>query len=304
MNPVFEWGIEFIATVQQIGGATGFTIAEFFTFLGNQEFYLLLFPLFFWSLDRAMGARLAIIYLLSVYGNTAVKDIIDQPRPYELAPAVAPPDPDAVYGGGHGMPSGHAQWSMTIWGMIAIWVRKPWFWAIAMSMTLLIGFSRIYLGVHFPSQVAAGWGSGLVVLALYMIFYAPLEQWLARLNLTTQIALAILLPAVLMLTHPVPDIIAAMAVLAGFGVGLAIAEKQIPYTVYGSWSQRASRYVVGIVVLLMIYFGLSAVFPEEGATLYVPLRIVRYTLVGAWISLGAPWLFTRAHLVQSHTQPV
>lgn len=303
MTPLFQWGIDLITAVQQIGGSFGFTLAEFFTFIGNQEFYLLLFPLFFWSLDRKMGARLAVIYLLSAYVNIGLKEIINEPRPYQLDPTVAP-NPEEVYGYGHGMPSGHAQWSMTIWTMLATWMRNPWFWAVAFLISFLVGFSRIYLGVHFPTQVAAGWALGLVVLALYLWLHQPLETWLTTLSLPAQLALAIGLPAVLTLTHPVPDIIAAMSVLAGFSTGLALAEKYIPYTTEGAWRQRLGRYIIGVIILLLIYFGLSIVFPSEGATLYVPLRIVRYTLVGLWISLGAPWLFKRLHLTSTHIQPI
>ena len=92
------------------------------------------------------------------------------------------------------------------------------------------------------------------------------------------------------------DTIAAMAVLLGFGVGLALCQQYIPFTVKGNWLQRLLRYLVGVVILLAIYLGLSAVFPGEGENLYVPLRFLRYALLGFWITFGAPWMFTRVRL--------
>ena len=298
MNPTFEWGLEFMQALQQAFGTVGVDLAQVFTFMGNQEFYLLLFPLLFWCIDGVSGARVSILYLLSVVLNVNIKDMIEQPRPYQLAPEIALVDPagDYIYGEGFGMPSGHAQWSITIWGALAFWMRKRWFWAAASVLVLLIGLSRLVLGLHFPTQVLAGWGIGIIVVAAYLALTLPIERWLGTLRLEVQLLVAVVLPLGLLLIHPVADTIAAMAVLMGLGIGLALCHRFVAYSVNGAWSQRAARYVVGIVVLLAIYSGLSAVFPEEGESLYIQLRFVRYALMGLWISYGAPWLFTRIRL--------
>jgi membrane-associated phospholipid phosphatase len=215
MNPVFEWGLEFMQGLQQAFGAIGVDLAQVFTFLGNQEFYLLLFPLLFWCIDGTVGARVTILYLLSVVLNVNIKDLVEQPRPYQLAPEIAQVDPagDYIYGEGFGMPSGHAQWSITIWGALAAWMRKGWFWAAATVLVLLIGLSRLVLGLHFPTQVLAGWGIGVIVVAVYLILTMPIERWLGALRLEWQLLLAVALPLGLLLIHPVADTIAAMAVL-------------------------------------------------------------------------------------------
>lgn len=298
MNPVFEWGIDFMRVLQDGVGAAGVDLAQFFTFVGNQEFYILLFPLLFWCVDRALGARVAVLYLLSVVLNTDVKDLIAQPRPYELVPDIARVDPtgEYMYGEGSGMPSGHAQFSATVWGALAAWMKKGWFWAVAVALVVLIGLSRLVLGFHFPTQVLAGWGIGLVVVVAYLILTLPVEKWLASLQLEMQLLLAVALPLALLWLHPVPDTVAATAVLLGLGVGLALSHRYVRTVANGALWQRAMRYIVGIIVLLAIYLGLSIVFPEEGESLYVPLRFVRYALMGFWISLGAPWLFTRTRL--------
>jgi membrane-associated phospholipid phosphatase len=299
MNPVFAWGLDFMEVLQAIVGAAGVNLAQFFTFIGNQEFYILLFPLLFWCIDEVIGAHVTIIYLLSVVLNTNFKDLIAQPRPYELQPDIALVNPagEYIYGEGHGMPSGHAQWSITVWGAIAAWMRKGWFWVAASLLIVLIGLSRLVLGLHFPTQVLAGWGIGIAVVIGYLALTLPIQRWLKALRLEYQLFVAVALPIGLLLIHPVPDTIAAMAVLLGLGVGLALCHRFLSYSVDGMWWQRAARYVVGIIVLLAIYLGLSAVFPEEGESFYLQLRFVRYALMGFWISFGAPWVFTRVRLV-------
>jgi membrane-associated phospholipid phosphatase len=299
MNPVFEWGLEFMEALQNGVGAVGVDLAQVFTFIGNQEFYLLLFPLLFWCIDRAIGARVAVLYLLSVVLNTNIKDFVAQPRPYELSPEIAQVDPagDYIYGEGFGFPSGHAQWSITIWGALALWMRKGWFWVVASILVLLIGLSRLVLGLHFPTQVLAGWGIGLAVIVAYLLLTMPIERWLSALRFEFQLLVAIVLPLGLLWIHPVADTIAAMAVLMGLGIGLALCQRFVAFSVKGVWWQQTARYIVGIIVLLAIYLGLSAVFPEEGESSYIQLRFVRYALLGVWISYGAPWLFTHVRLV-------
>ena len=115
--------------------------------------------------------------------------------------------------------------------------------------------------------------------------------------------LAAALPLILFFIHPVPDNLAAMATLLGVGVGLVFCFHYVPYSVSGSWQRRLARYVLGVIVLLAIYLGLSAVFPDEGESLYILFRFIRYTLLGLWISLGAPWLFSRTHLALPTIKP-
>jgi len=56
------------------------------------------------------------------------------------------------------------------------------------------------------------------------------------------------------------------------------------------------RFLIGAIGLLGLYLGLSYIFPGEGEPLYAVMRFVRYTLVGLWVGLGAPWLFLKLRL--------
>ena len=175
--------------------------------------------------------------------------------------------------------------------MLASWALKTWVWAAAVVLMALIGFSRVYLGAHFPTQVLAGWGLGAVILALYLGMHARLEEWLSGLRLGQQITLALLVPVALFLLHPVKDNATVMAVLLGLRVGLALGQGRVTLNAEGLWWRRAARFLVGIVVMFGVFLGLKAVFPDEGQALYLPMRFVRYSCVGLWVSLGAPWLF-------------
>ena len=296
MEAIWQWGLEFIRAVQQVHGPALDAIFKAFTFMGEKEFSLVFFTLIFWCVDYAVGARLVFAYLISPYINTVLKDLFAYPRPFELDPTV-----QRHYAGlvGSGMPSGHAQSAVVIWGSIAVGFRKTWLWVVAILLIFLIGFSRVYLGVHFPTDVLSGWAVGAVWLALYLALEPRVEAWLKQTEMPVQLALATGVPLALLLLYPANDAAIAMAAMLGMGVGIVLGRRVAPFSADGPLWQRGARYMVGIIGLLIIYLGLKFVFPDEGESFYLAMRVVRYVLVGLWGGLGAPWLFRRLRLASS-----
>jgi len=293
MHSLLQWGLDLIITIQQVQEP----VLSFFraiTFMAEEEFYLLLLPLLFWCVDFGLSARLGVLFLLSSYLNTDLKDLFRQPRPFVLNPGV-----QLFPAEGYGLPSGHAQSAVVVWGSLAAWARKAWFWVIAIILMGLIGFSRVYLGVHFPTDVLAGWGIGAILLGLYLSVEPGAEKKLAELSLSVQILLALAVSFGLFLIHPVKDTVTTMGALAGVGVGFAVMYRYVPFSARGPWWQRAVRFVIGGIVVIALYWGLKAVFPDEGSPLYLAFRFLRYGLLGAWISLGGPWLFRRLRLQEA-----
>lgn len=291
MNPILDWGLQVIRAVQQ-GLGTGLQpFFEGLSGLGSEQFFLLFIPLLFWSIDYAQAARFSLLFAISGYTNTIAKDLLMQPRPFELDPSVG-----LVGAQGYGFPSGHAQTAVVVWGVLASWVRSGWTWAAAAVLAFLIGLSRIYLGVHFPTDVLGGWLIGAVLLWLYLGQGARIERWLVRLPTYQLLLLGAGGALLLMLTHPVRDIVAVTGGLAGFTAGMPLTLRHLRFSAAGEVWQRALRFVLGAVALVLIYYGLTVLFPAEGEALYTPLRFLRYGIAGLWVSFGAPWLFLRLRL--------
>ena len=132
----------------------------------------------FLLLTRRRGA--ALLVLASVAGGaligTALKIGFERPRP-DLVPHGA-----IVYTAS--FPSNHAVLSaatyLTLGALLArLQVRrreKYYFLAISMTLTALVGLSRIYLGVHWPTDVLAGWSIG----AAWAMFVWLIALWLQR----------------------------------------------------------------------------------------------------------------------------
>ena len=293
MEAVWQWGLDFIRTVQLIHGPVLDAFFKAVTTLGEEDFFMIVIPTIFWCVDYAEGARLAFVFLLSPYVNSVLKDAFADPRPFELDPTVQRRFSGAE---GYGLPSGHAQNAVVLWGTMAICFRKAWLWAVAILLMVLIGFSRIYLGVHFPTDVLGGWVVGAVLLGIYVAVGSRIETWLKRLELRWQLVLAVVVPLAMLLLHPTASAATPAAVLMGMGVGIALMSRIAPFSAAGSAWQCFLRFLVGIVGVAIVYVGLRFVFPGEGELLYFFLRVVRYVLVGLWAGLGAPWLFLQLRL--------
>lgn len=291
MDAIWQWGIGFIHTVQLLHAPALDAIFKTITFMGEEKFFLVLLPLLVWCVDLAVGMRVAFAFLLSAYVNTCLKDLFTQPRPFVLDPTVKLHEAS-----GYGLPSGHSQSAVVVWGVIAAGFRKTWLWVTAILLMALIGFSRVYLGVHFPSDVLGGWAVGAVFLGAYLALQPRVEDWLKKSGVAAQLALAVAAPLLLTLLHPTQDTISSMAVLMGTGVGFALLARATSFSASGPAWQVAIRFLVGMAGVGVLYVGLSAVFPTEGEPLYAGMRFVRYALLGLWVGLGAPWLFIKLRL--------
>ena len=108
----------------------------------------------------------ALWLLLVVIGGTllnlGLKQIFAAPRP-ELLPHL-----DIVHS--YSFPSGHSAGNMIFFGALAMLAGRRWAYGAAAMMVALIGVSRVWLGVHWPSDVTAGWVEGLGWLILCAIW--------------------------------------------------------------------------------------------------------------------------------------
>ncbi len=285
MAGAHAWGIRAIEALQGWGSPALDLLFKGLTFLGSEQLYLLIFPFLFWSLDMRLGARLGVLFLLSGTLNLLLKDLFALPRPFELAPGI-----NLVSASGYGLPSGHAQSAVVLWGSLARAYRRPWTpWAAA-CLILLVGLSRVYLGVHFPTDVLAGWAvGGACLAAAARLSRAGPPALRARFawGLTAASAAA---GGVLLLDSG-EEVVSLVGAFWGFAAGVLCLRRFFSLDTAGTVSRRLLRVPVGLAPLLAIYLGLGAVFPGAGEPAYLPFRFLLYALVGAWVGLGAPLAF-------------
>lgn len=126
------------------------------TAMGYEQFFILLLPAIYWCFGQMLGIRVGIIFLTGQYLNFFLKFLFHSPRPYWVSDKVLAYSQETSFG----LPSGHAQIAGTMWGWLAVEIKKRWFTILAIVIIFLIGLSRLFLGVHFLSDVLLGWALG------------------------------------------------------------------------------------------------------------------------------------------------
>ncbi len=148
------------------------------------------------------------------------------------------------------MPSGHAQESVVLWGSIAHFTGTKWFWALTVILLLLIGFSRVYLGVHFPTDVIAGWTVGIALLWLYILFHPAIENWIGGRHSSIQLLLVLAVPLGLLVMHSGVVVAFQSGMLLGIGAGAIVRTRFISFSSRCTTGAAVARYAVGIIVLV------------------------------------------------------
>lgn len=299
MDFLHEWVLSGLGFVEGLRGWHAPLLTLYFrlmTFLGDEAFYLLALPAIYWLISKRVGRRLVYLLLFTSGVNAALKNVLQLPRP--------PASLALVTQDGYGLPSGHAQNAVVLWGYGAVHLRGWGRWVLPLALWLVasIAFSRLYLGVHYPADVAAGLLIGLVCLVGAIWAEPRLARWYARLS-SGQVAIFALLLALLVLVFqptgdqpwPAEDAASQAGLLVGVLIGLDVERRRVAFSVQGSPAQKIGRYLLGVILVLLAWAGLRAIFGliDGGYLLSAALRVVRYTAIGLTVAWWAPALFVR-----------
>ena len=168
-----------MATASSIHGATtplGIRVFVFFTNIGSPVAMAVISLVGVVTAFVRRHRRLALAWVSAVGGgailDAILKVTIHRDRPQYAAAF--------LHGTTYSFPSGHAMGSVIGYGFLAYaiilttrwagWHRRVVF-AGAALLTLLIGLSRVYIGVHYPSDVVGGWAAGVAWLAVCITGY-------------------------------------------------------------------------------------------------------------------------------------
>ena len=325
MEAIQQLSISLIQALQTLSPSFD-GVMNFFSFLGRIEFYLFIIPFIYWVIDKRLGIQALLILIAVDLVSASLKLLFHQPRPYWIG-GVKDLAEEATYG----IPSSHASDSLAVGGYLAYHSNQTWFRLATVVVIFFIGLSRLYLGVHFLQDVLFGWLIGAVVLWIATMRSRQITSWFRSKTLSAQIAIGFVASGiVIVLGILIRSIISGTLdptswssfstdarsithsfTLAGalFGAitGYALMRSQANFRPAGDWGKRGSSYVLGVLGLLLIYFGLDIAFgmiaADETIAGYA-LRYIRYALTTFWVTFGAPWIFLQLKLAQPDTSQV
>jgi len=325
LDAMYAWGLSVIHALQGAENPVITIIARGFTMLGGPVFYLIAIPVLLWCVDERRGFRIGMAVFVSNGLNVALKRNLRVPRPFMVDPSVG-----LIGETGYSTPSGHSQNGAVLWPLLLGTWKGKWLGvgvrvALAIALPLCIGASRVYLGVHYPTDVFLGWAIGGVISVITLFAMPAVERAFAasRGDMITGIreslksyreatgrsfrsfkfALAAIVAFALNATSQGDSSMGGL--VFGFAAGYILltdgakdgtSDGERFSAGKGSLPKKAARLAIGFAGLAALYLGLKELLPGEASQYYVLCRFLRYGLVGLWGSWGAPQVFRRIKL--------
>lgn len=178
-NWIQSWDQNLIFFIQDLESPILTKVMKFFTFIGSTSVVftlsILMLIIFYFVLKQKNRLILfAIVMIGSPIINFLLKQLFHRERPnfHRL-----------IEIGGYSFPSGHAMTAMTFYGIVCylLWQRIPHMkgkfalLSLCSVFILMIGMSRIYLGVHFPSDIIGGYFGGIIWLMVTVYVFLRMQ---------------------------------------------------------------------------------------------------------------------------------
>ncbi len=135
------------------------------TYLGDEYAFLVLAMVVFWCVDKFQGYYVLFVGFIGTQLNQLLKVIFRIERPWILDKNFKPVEGSIGRADGYSFPSGHTQSAVGTFGAIARWTKSNVLRIVCVILFALVGFSRMYLGVHTPKDVLTS-----LVIALILVF--------------------------------------------------------------------------------------------------------------------------------------
>jgi membrane-associated phospholipid phosphatase len=244
------------------------------TYLGEELVFMAVALILFWCVDKWKGYFILAVGFIGTILNQFLKLAFRVPRPWVKDPSFEIVESARNGAGGYSFPSGHTQNAVGTFGGIARGTKKTWLRVVLIVLSCLIAFSRMYLGVHYPTDVGVALVTAMVLIfVLYPIMQKAKNdpRWMyGVLGCMTVVAIGYL--CYLHLWKFPADLDAdnyseglsngwkLFGALVGLIVAYTIDERKIRFREQAPLLGQICKVVVGLALIVGLKSGLKAVF--------------------------------------------
>ena len=296
------WEPAFIVALQSIMNPFLTQVASIITMFGEEMLLVFILGFLYWCCDKQFGVYAGESIVVISALNPMLKNLVLRRRPYMdfsdikcLKAVDSTADINDVKVQGYSFPSGHSMNSAVVYGSLARYKKtSKVLGVIGIVLPLLVGLSRVLLGVHYPTDVLAGWAIGVLIIFLIPWLKSKFQRrWLFHLMIVL-----LMLPG--FFYCKTNDYYSGLGLMIGFYLAIPFEERFVKFKNINFDEPMAIvwcilRVIGGGAVYLGLNMLLKMPIPEsireaENIVAYL-LRTARYGIV-AFVAIGVyPILF-------------
>ena len=239
------------------------------TKLGEETAFLVVALLVFWCVSKKMGYYLLSVGFIGTLANQFMKLWFRIPRPWLLDPNFKALDEAVPAATGYSFPSGHTQNAVGTFGSVARTTKKRWIRISTIVIAVLIAFSRMYVGVHTPSDVIVAAGMAVALIFLIKPIVYSKKKWCMPTLLAIMLVLAIAYLCFVTFYQFPEDIIAEclqsgkknaytlFGALLGLIIVYIVDEKWLNFSTEAVWWAQIMKVAGGALLVLAVKSGLK-----------------------------------------------
>ncbi len=265
--------IEIIYWLQNLRNDFLDELFQIFTIFGEELILIVVLGFVYWCIDKKIGERLGLTVFVSLGLNSVLKLMVMRPRPFVVDNNITNLRPDTA--GGYSFPSGHTQTAATSYFSLYYFFKKRWLLIAAIVITTLVAISRMYIGVHYFTDVLAGAALGIGISYFMVKLFEKVKNlkpiYLALLGLSI---LAVIVVIVInffrntssgvidayQLYFDSEGIAKMCGTLSGFILAIFYEKRYTNFSNHRNLKKNIIRFIIGLAIILGTRYLLKFVF--------------------------------------------